>query len=332
MAVNGPFGFTYPWVLSALVILIPLVLYDIINGLGNPRQVGSASGRERRLSGELRKKLLISVIFFRVFIVCIIIALAGPYWGLSSVQAENRRGLDAVFAVDVSRSMDIRDMQSINSGESSRLERGLAIAMETAAAFPGPRYAAAVGKGSGILAIPLTWDSEVIFNFLESLDGSSVTGRGTNLESLLAAAAGAFQNSSVARRAIVLISDGEALSGNLKNTLDRCKREGIAVLALALGSDEGRPVPDYPLLSGTVSRRDASAMRLAAGTTGGSYIDGNRDDAAVILSSILRSLVPGASGYENRPEPKERRFLFVIIAIAAYIASKFSPMITGRKK
>jgi len=331
MAVNGSFGFTYPWVLSAFAIFIPLVLYDIINGLGNPRQVGSASGRERRLSGELRKKLLISVIFFRVFIVCIIIALAGPYWGLSSVQAENRRGLDTVFAVDVSRSMEIRDVQSAGL-ESSRLERGLAIAMETAAAFPGPRYAAAVGKGSGILAIPLTWDSEVIFNFLESLDGSSVTGRGTNLESLLAAAAGAFQNSSAARRAIILISDGEALSGNLKNTLDRCKREGIAVLALALGSDEGRPVPDYPLLSGTVSRRDSSAMRLAAGTTGGSYIDGNRDDAAVILSSILRSLVPGASGYENRPEPKERRFLFVIIAIAAYIASKFSPMITGRKK
>ena len=323
---NESFGFNYPWVLIALVILIPLVLYDFFGKRSIP-----SGKRERRLSGELRKKLLVSVIFFRVFIACIIIALAGPYWGLASVTAENRRGLDAVFAIDVSRSMDIRDVRSAGNIESSRLERGIAVAMETAAAFPGPRYAAATGKGAGILTIPLTWDNEAVFNFLESLDGSSVTGRGTNLESLLAAAAGAFQNSSAARRVIILVSDGEALSGNFKNALDRCYREGIVVLALALGSDEGRPAPDS-VVPGTVSRRDASSMRLAAGTTGGSFIDGNREDASPVLASLLRSLVPGTGSYGSRTEPKERRSLFVILAIAAYIASKFAPMIPGRRK
>ena len=328
---NDSFGFTYPWVLSALVIFIPLALLDFSGGPGK---------RQRRLPEKLRKKLLVSVIFFRIFIACIIIALAGPYWGFSFAQVQNRRGLDAVFAIDVSRSMDIRDAQKNEGGELSRLERGLAIAREAVAAVPGPRYAAAVGRGRGILTVPLTWDSEAVLGFLESLDGSSITGGGTNLESLITAAAGAFQNSFPARQAIVLISDGEALSGVLKTALDRCVRNGIAVLALAVGSDEGRPVPDTRfseipadvISPDVISRRNAGVMRIAASRTGGIYIDAGRDDAAGILAAHLRSLAPETGLWGSRPEPKERRSLFIILAIIAYGASKFVPMIPRRKR
>jgi Ca-activated chloride channel family protein len=227
--------------------------------------------------------------------------------------------------------MDIRD----GFGELSRLERGLVVARETAAAVPGPRYAAAFGMSRGLTAVPLTWDNEAVFGFLESLNGLSMTGRGTNLESLIDAATGAFQYSFPSRRVIVLISDGEALSGVLTNALDRCIRDGIIVSALAVGSDEGRPVPgtgSSPDGTETISRRDAAVMRMAAERTGGIYIDANRDDASGILAAHLRSLAPETGGRSGRQQSKDRRSLFIIIAIIAYGASKLAPLIPERKR
>ena len=327
------FGFSYPWVLAFLAIIIPLVLYDFLGGFRK---------REGRLPKKLKRKLLVSAFFFKIFIACVIIALAGPHWGSPPAAADNRRGLDAVFAIDVSNSMDIRDVPpsgtptgAFGNIDVSRLERGLAIAKEAINAVPGLRYAVAIGKGSAILTIPLTWDSEAVLNFLEALNTSSMTSRGTNLEALVMAAAGAFHTSFMARQVIILVSDGEELSGAIDNALNYCQRNGISVLTVAVGSDEGRPVSEIGLLyPGVISSRNAAVMRQAARQTGGIYIDGNRSDASAILAAHLRSLAsPGGFGGDGSSGPRERRSLFIIIAFIAYIASKFSPMIAaGRKR
>jgi len=319
--------FDYPLVLIALAIFIPLILFDIFIG---------ARKSKRKLPAPLSKKLTISVLFFRLFIALAVIAMAGPRWGMGLTASEYRRGLDTVFAIDVSRSMDIRDAQT-GTGF-SRLERGLMIASQSVVSVPSARFAAAIGRGRGFLAVPLTWDNEAIFSFLGSLDGSSMTGRSTNLESLVQAAADAFQNTSPARKVIVLVSDGESHAGLLANALNRCVKENIVVISIALGSDEGSPVPSGSLVAleaevletaeSPISRRDAAVMRTAAERTGGIYIDGSFNDAAVILSNHLLSISSETGSASSRSEPKERRTLFVILAILAYAASKFTPLIS----
>jgi Ca-activated chloride channel family protein len=309
---NGGFTFDYPVVLCAFAGFIPLFLYDLFSRLKK---------RKRKLPPELRTRLLVSVIFFRLFAAFFIIALSGPRWGVDRAAGEYRRRLDAVIAVDVSRSMDIRDAPPFagQSGGISRLERGLAIARESAAAMPGARFAAAVSRGRGLVAVPLTWDNGAVFNFLEFLDGSSFTGRGTNLESLLDCAAGAFQNSFPSRRLILLISDGEALSGNLRAAVERCAGNDIMVSAIAVGSEEGRAVPGE---KDAVSRRDSATLRMAAEHTGGLYIDGSRDDAPAVLSAHLRALGPEYETRSGRREKKQRWPLFVLAALLAYAGSK----------
>jgi Ca-activated chloride channel family protein len=309
------YGFEYPWALAGFAVFIPLVLLDIFS----PRGI-----RIRKLlSGPLRARLLVSKFFFRVFLACCIIALAGPRWGVDQSAGEYRRFLDTVIAVDVSRSMEIQDAPSFDDrgGELSRLQRGIAIARETAAAVPDARFAVAISRSRGIVTVPLTWDNGAVLNFLEALDGSSLTGRGTNLESLVNAAASAFQSSFPSRRLILLVSDGEALSGSLKAAVDRCARENIAVAALALGSEEGRPVPTDEEL---ISRRDTAAMRMAAERGGGVYIDGSRADAAGALAAYLRSLAVESESRGRRREPKPRWFIFTLLALAAFGASKVS--------
>ena len=319
---SGFISFDSPYILLCFAIFIPLIILDIAGRKKQPK-----------LTHELEKKIRASMFFFRLFLVFAIIALAGPRWGMGYSPSEYRRGIDVVFAIDVSRSMDIRDAQT--STAQSRLERGLLIARQTITFVPGARYAAAIGRSRGYLAVPLTYDNESALIFLESLDGSAMTGRSTNLESLIEGAISAFQNTSAARKVIILISDGESHSGILRNAVNQCISEGIIVNTIAAGSDEGRQIheqannPESPLV---VSRRDSVVMRSIADRTGGINIEAEREDAALVLSNHLLSLSQDIEGGSGGREPKQRRTLFIILAIITYGISKFVTRKSDRRR
>jgi len=317
MAVNGGFTFDNPWILTGMIVIIPLALSDFISPLGK-RIRG-------RLPEPVNRKLLASRLFFYLFLALLITAFAGPRLGAgpgagagtgTALPGEHGRAVDVVIAIDVSRSMLACDG---NTEGVTRLKQGALIVTKAVAALPGTRFAVAVSRNRGIVAVPLTWDDGAVLAFLETVDASALTGRGTNLESLLDAGAGAFDSSYPSGRVILLVSDGEALTGSIKNAVTRCAGNGIMITSILTGSDEGAPVPGGEDI---VSRRDAATMKTAAGQTGGIFIDANREDAADVLIGHLRSMSreterPG-SGETNR----ELWLVFVLSSIAAYGLSK----------
>jgi len=326
---NGGLAFDNPWILTGMVIIIPLALSNYLSPLA------------RRIRGKLPKpvriQLFASRFFFYLFLCFLISALAGPRWGAGQARSEYRRAVDVVIAVDVSKSMLVRDGKAASGGlteDITRLQQGILIVKEAVTALPGMRFAVAVSRNRGILAIPLTWDDGSVLAFLETIDGSSLTGRGTNLESLLEAGAEAFQSSHPSNRVILLVSDGEELTGSIRNALSRCNRNDITVTSILTGSDEGAPVPGgaVPGNEDIISRRDAAIMRMAAGLTGGIFIDANRADAANLLISHLRSLAVETEGPRSNEANKERWLVFLILAILAYGASKMSLLNIGSRK
>jgi len=313
--------FDHPLALLGLVVLIPLLMWDFLSS--NRKQI------QRKLPRNLRLQLGASHVLFRVFLTSIIIALSSPYWGIApaAISGETLRAVDVVIALDVSRSMEIRDGHGdfANSNDFidddltdiSRLERGLEIVREAVSVTGGMRLSVAVSRNRGIVAVPLTWDLDAVLTFLDAA-GSSLTGRGTNLESLVDTAASAFQSSSPSTRVILLVSDGEATTGSLNAALGRCKQDGIAVTAIAVGSDAGGTLDDGAILS----RRDPRVMQTAARQTGGVYIDSRRTDASRTLAGYLRSLAPGMETRGSQTERAPRWFLFVMLAIITFGASK----------
>jgi Ca-activated chloride channel family protein len=304
--------FARPPVLAALALLVPFVVVWIF--------------REWRLraadSPSVSFRFFLSGLFFWIFAACSIIALAGPRWGIRYTE-DYFRGLDAVLAVDVSRSMEVRDADG-GAERISRLESGAAAALAAVEASGGIRFGAALGRGGGILAVPLTWDVEVIRAFLESLALPSMSGRGTNLEALIDAASGAFEDGFPNRRIIVLISDGEALAGSLSGALDRAAARDIGVIALAVGTAGGGAVPGLQDEGGAevYSRRRDDVLRYAALRTGGIFVDGNRRDAAALLAGHLLSYAPGSVSGGMRRETRSREDLFAVLALVFLGASK----------
>jgi Ca-activated chloride channel family protein len=343
-------SFDNPRLLFALFALIPAALMVFFHYRKRRSVLGFLSRDSRGgLVANIRFRYFVSAASFWLFLACMIIALAQPRGG-SRLVSETRRGVDVIFAIDLSRSMDVRD---ISPDGPSRLGRTAALATELVnhprfANRSGVRFGAAIGKGRGVLALPLTGDSEALGGFLSSLSGSAITGRGTNLESLVDAAAAAFQDAFPSRRRIILFSDGESLEGALNAAADRAADAEITLIAVGLGSGEGGVVlTGSGALSGedgrpVVSSLRADALRDAAERTGGFYIDGNRSNAAARLTEHLSSLASGGSLSSGGDLPaetiaksfrREQRPLAHIFIIAALILTGISKIMEkGRRK
>jgi len=328
-------SFDYPLILGLLLlpaISIPVTIIRYRKTREGTVLFAAAVPTDERqpLIRELRLRMIFSNIFFLFFAGFLIFALAGPRWGWRVV-ADYRRGVDIIFAFDLSRSMNVEDSPSYQNRSDvsiniSRFERGMEIARDLATTLGDVRLGAAIGKGRGVMAVPLTYDSDTILTFLYSLDPQIITGRGTNLESLLSAASASFQDAIPSRRAIILFSDGENLSGSFQAAVEQLRRAGIYLIPVALGSDQGGPVPaekgqDAAVLMTedgipVISVRQAALLRGGAERSGGIYVDGGRNDAAPVLINYINSLSADSRLSGHRREANPRWRIFVLAAIA----------------
>ncbi|MDR0553816.1 MAG: VWA domain-containing protein [Treponema sp.] len=308
--------FQNPERLYFLAALVPLGIASVFRYGGLKRLLRFFPPSRRAPAEKLRFRYAVSAVFFLLFLGCLIIALAEPQWG-SRLVNESRRDAELVFALDVSLSMDVRDAGPPDAPV-SRLEQGAALARNLAAALPGTRFGIAIGKGSGILALPLTDDSDAALSFLGGISSSLISGSGTNLESLIDAAAGAFSDAFPSRRQILLLSDGEALSGSFSAAVERALEANITISAVGLGTVEGGSPPGMES-GGIVSRLQPEALRSAAGRAKGLYLDGNGD---LVLARLVEyfSESPAGNlpvGATSRREPQDQWHIFVLAALAA---------------
>jgi Ca-activated chloride channel family protein len=343
----GP-RFVRPELLVYLLALIPFALlfalhfkqrFPVVKAF-----IAGAAGEETRerlseRAARLRLRYILSSFFFLCFMAALIFALAGPLMG-SRLVREFRRGSDAVLAFDISRSMLVRDSSPVPSAggaiASTRLERALYLARALIAAsepsqtgpsrqggakLPGVRFAVAIGKGRGALAVPLTEDTESVSSVLDALSSDMMSSRGTNLENLIGAAESAFLDNAPAGRQIILFSDGDDLSGSFAHAVERAKLKDVSVCAVGLGSISGAPVPAAPGESALIrSSLHADSLRGAVERCAGVYIDGNRADAPRL---IAEAVIPSASSssWVFREEAASYWHIFVILGIAFLCAS-----------
>ncbi len=318
-----------PEFLLALLSLIPALLLARWRFKRRTKALLYLVGRrdERSLLKELGFRYSLSVLFFLTAMAAVIFSLAGPRWGQRLVP-EYRRGLDVILAFDVSRSMNAQDTAP------SRLERASAIALEMVAASPGIRFGVALGKGGGVLALPLTADRESVASLCLALSDALMSSRGTDLERLLDSASTGFLESSSARRLVVLFSDGESLSGNPDSAASRLADAGIALAAVGLGTVVGAPVPesipDRAGLSIRSSLRELT-LRAAVALTGGYYIDGNSAGAVLDLNRILSGLSSAAAVDGFRKETIPRYPEFALLALFLFMLSKWVETVPRRR-
>jgi Ca-activated chloride channel family protein len=225
-----------------------------------------------------------------LFMVLMILAAAEPRSGRKPVTGE-RSGLDVALAFDVSRSMLAQDIIP------SRLDRSITALRQLTAALGDTRFSLIPFKGDAFLAVPMTEDRVVLDLWMARLTPSLSTAPGTDVESALRTALRSFPGGEGRSRVVVLISDGESLSGGMNRVSRELAEAGVPVFVLAAGTAEGGRIPVGNNLSvldsagdPVVSRADFESLRRLAEETGGSFYELSQPGASSDLIGAVENL------------------------------------------
>lgn len=175
--------------------------------------------------------------FLRNALAFLVVALMQPAFGSKEVKA-TANGVELIFAVDISNSMNTRDIED----GSTRLTA----AQRAMHQFVNQSSAAKIGllvfAGNVYPQLPLTADKSAAKMHIDELSTSMISNQGTNIAAVLEESKDFFSGDDL-KKTLVLISDGEDHEGGLDVILDELADKNIQLLVLGIGSEKGGLVP-----------------------------------------------------------------------------------------
>lgn len=241
-----------------------------------------------------------------------VLAGAGPQWGRETVRRQSS-GSDLVFVLDVSASMEARDVPPSRLDEARREALGLLDRVE------GSRVGVVAFAGDAVRLCPLTLDHAATRLTVESLHRESVTTPGTDLERAIHTAVQMLPAGRREEQAIVLWTDGEDLEGHAEQAVSEAKRAGVRVFAVGVGTpagdvipvldDAGRAIDVKRDESGNVvrSRLDERVLRDLGRTSHGAYFAASRAGGELPrLTAAMGSLARSTHGSRLIERPVSR--------------------------
>ncbi|HEV2104131.1 MAG TPA: VWA domain-containing protein, partial [Candidatus Eisenbacteria bacterium] len=247
---------------------------------------------------------------------------AGPEWGREAVRRSSS-GSDLVFVLDVSASMDTRDVPPSRLDEARREALGL---LDRVA---GCRVGVVAFAGDAVRLSPLTLDQAAVRLTLEALTRDAVSTPGTDLGRALRTALALLPPGHRADQAIVLWTDGEDLEGRGQGAIADLQRAGVRVFAVGVGTPAGDVIPVLDDQGRTVdvkrdeqgtpvrSRLDEPLLReLARGTRGGYFPAARPGGQLAQLTAALGGLARSLHGARLVERPIARFTLCALLAAA----------------
>ncbi len=213
------------------------------------------------------------------------VALAQPRWGETEVEV-TRHSRDILVVLDVSPSMLAEDVKP------NRLDWARQRVAMLADKLPGDRLGLIAFSGSADLVCPLTHDHSYFKAILRGADPTTIGVAGTNIEEALATAQRVFEDEQQPRganvvheRAVLLISDGEEVSGNAVRAAEQL-REQARIYAMGIGDPDGAEITAPEWLADSmapgaprtrVSRLDEETLIQIATAARGGYVRSGYD-------------------------------------------------------
>lgn len=262
----------------------------------------------------------------------VVLALARPQWGIVREKVE-REGKDVVLVLDTSGSMATPDVTP------SRFFLARQALLALIARLEGDRFALVAFEGEAYPLVPLTLDADALGLFLETVEPGIVPAPGSSLGTGLAKGLESFVDKERRNKAMVLVSDGEDLAGEVEEAVRRAKQAGVVVHTVGVGTEAGQPVPDVDQdgrVSGykrdesgnaVVSRLDMTTLEAIARGTGGQAFRISPADASLSgLAAALEGMEQKALAREFSYRRKERFQLPLAIGLACLALGLVLPL------
>jgi Ca-activated chloride channel family protein len=318
-------SFEHPYLLIGLLLLVPLALIEW-RGLVRARRSLKLLLGPQPLPGllsQLLPKRRVAQMGLRLGAVFLLgLGAAGPQWGREAVRRQSQ-GSDIVFVLDVSSSMEVRDVPP------TRMEEAHREAVALLERLQGSRVGVVAFAGDAVRLCPLTLDQAAVRLTLETIGPGAVSEPGSDLGKALRAAMKLLPQGHRDEQAIVLWTDGEDLEGHAREALEELKKGGLRVFVVGVGTPAGDIIPIVDAAGIVVeakkdeqgaivrSRLDENLLRELARRTGGAYFTATRSGGEVVrLASSLGSLARSRRGVRLVERPVARFPLLALVASA----------------
>jgi Ca-activated chloride channel family protein len=251
-------------------------------------------------------------------------------------------GIDLIVLQDGSASMHVRDVRPDRWQRSTRFLRVLAESLR----WKDDRIALALFARIAAPQIRLTRDPNTFFFFLDHLDRESPfplsddTTWDTNIElgiywgTRLIAKDEEFNGRSANGPAFVLVSDGQAWSGEIERALRLARERGIPVFVVGVGTAAGGYIPEalevtpgrsappstVTAMSTLHSSLDRGSLLAIATAGGGRYFDMDRQSDRQIASTIIDAARRRA-GVRGIERTAEDLYWLCLVAAACLISA-----------
>jgi Ca-activated chloride channel family protein len=321
------------------LLLIPIVIsiyfYVQYQTKKQLEKIGNIDLMKRLMPDRNEKKSLLKFIALNVVLFFLILALAQPQMG-TKMEKVQRKGIDIMIALDVSKSMLSQDVAP------SRLEKSKLLIQTLLKNLDGDRVGLVIFAGNAYLQMPLTVDYSSLLLYLRSITTNSVPTQGTIITDALEKSEAAFKETDKKHKAIIVITDGEDHEENAINMAEELASDGTKVFTVGVGTANGGTIPVYDQngqITGEkkdengaviISKMNANMLQaLAKGGNGNYYVLDNTKQVAEFLSKDIAKMETKTINDKVFTDFVEQFQYFLIFALLILMADFF---ITYRKK
>jgi Ca-activated chloride channel family protein len=155
-----------------------------------------------------------------------------------SMENIQRKGVDVMLVLDVSKSMLARDIKP------TRLERAKQFLLRLVDQLPNDRIGLVLFAGRAYMQMPLTTDHGAARMYIQEASPDAVPTQGTVIAEALRMANTAFNSKERKYKSIVLVSDGEDHDPDASKVAKQLTDDGVLINTVGIGSPEGSPIED----------------------------------------------------------------------------------------
>lgn len=254
-------------------------------------RIGDPSLVQQLIGNFSRWRFLVKAGLVLLAFVIVVIGAGNPQkpGAMENVQ---RKGVDVMFVLDVSKSMLAQDVKP------SRLDKAKQLLLLLTEKLENDRIGLVLFAGRSYLQMPLTSDHGAARMYIQQASPDAVPTQGTVIAEALKMANAAFNSKERKYKSILLVSDGEDHDPDALKTAKDLARDGVMINTVGIGSPDGSPIID-PATGETkkdeqgntvISKLNEAELQQLADGTNGQYIRlDNVDDALITMTQQLDS-------------------------------------------
>ncbi len=313
---------------AVLLLLLPLLLIAFwMARRGRPAAVAYSSADLVRAAGRTRRtrwgRFVLALRWLGAGL--LVVALAQPETERHSSQVQ-ASGVDVMLAIDVSGSMQARDMaRGAGAAPISRLDAAKEVVSRFVQDRTNDRIGLVAFAGEPYLASPLTLDHDWVLQSLDRL-GSADLRDGTAIGSAIALGVRRLDAQDAKSKLLVLLTDGQNNSGKIQPSAaaQAAKALGVKVYTIGVGStgDALVPVTDDQGREQLVKARvdvDEAGMKEVAEATGGTFYRATDTDSLRRVYAQIDRLEKTTRTLQSFSEKTQRFAWFAIPGLFAVI-------------